>query len=421
MRTPGSKVKKKELARAQHSADGFQPADRSEIDGLRSTMAQQQAAAAAAAALAAEQHAASQRQIKDLRDTINACVIQSERDAAGHAEKLHASRVGFDVKLTGLMRDTAARAKMAAATARANKAALNAAQTRRTLTQVERIAKLRAKNAAEVAVAVKACRVKYDTDMHAQRESAKAAAKAFAEQLAIALKLAQATSGLSTRKIRSKLSQHEKQKRTLGNSPGASQRVRSLAATITAGVRKPQRAARCKKGRDEFSRPSSRARFYERQSKDMESHLRRALGGGCLDVAPSVVLPSEDNGSKCKLETVRNMFAEFFKDHPELWAKVVEDSKVEQVVEERMIAAIRAHWEAVALDVYVLCKLTHRAYQRMINVLSSVWDTNSYTFASLMLPHGTKMCKLLSKKMVLLERTKLSEALDLQVRPKRCH
>lgn len=402
MRKPNRSVKRSDNAKAQNAANGFQPADQSEIDHLTKTVEQLQIAAAVAATAAAQQHAHMHNQIAELRIALDASVTDKEREAAKYKENLRVSRSDYDGKIKGMQR------LLSASTARelARDARQAEPSTRRQASLENRRARLGAENRAEVRAAVEACRVRNEATMHAQRESARAAAKQLRQEHAIALNIAQETTSARIRKQ----VQQMKHRRSIGNAKV------SVAAAIGVGVRKKQRSVG-----GGIIDPRVLKCMAKRKAKEVEAYLVETFGKGCLDGAESLKVPCEaGNNYAGHPQAVRYLFLEFFKAHPELWADVVADSKVEMYAVGRAIDIIRDHWKEVGLNVYQHCKLSQNAYQMMINVLSNVWDSDTCTFQPLTLPQGIEMCKLPSKADILLKRTTIAEALGFQVCPATC-
>jgi hypothetical protein len=156
---------------------------------------------------------------------------------------------------------------------------------------------------------------------------------------------------------------------------------------------------------------SSRNRYWKQASKDLTKVLLVTFGNTCLQGS------SADGTQESIVATSRvtGMFKHFFNEHPLLWDDLLREKRVQLEVEETTIKAIWEHWDRVALSIFMQCELAESAYQILINLLSSVWDSSTCDFQRLELPHGTAMCTLTCKNIVKLRQSALVTHLGLQV------
>jgi hypothetical protein len=156
---------------------------------------------------------------------------------------------------------------------------------------------------------------------------------------------------------------------------------------------------------------ASKNRYWREASNDLTAVLRATFGKACLQGS------SADSTQERLIATSRviGMFKHFFNEHPLLWDDLLREKRVQVGVEEAAIKAIRQHWDRVALSIFMQCELAESAYQILINLLSSVWDSGTCDFERLKLPHGTPMCTLVCKNMVKLRQSALATKLGLQV------
>ena len=127
---------------------------------------------------------------------------------------------------------------------------------------------------------------------------------------------------------------------------------------------------------------------------------------------------SESQGiTKEHADTVQHILSQFFVYNEDVWADILSDKKVEVAAEELAMAKIQKHWESVALQIYMHCGLTEAAYQKLINLLSNVWDPDTASFERVTLDCGTEMPLMLSKDKLLVMKNAIFKELGLEVTP----
>jgi hypothetical protein len=67
------------------------------------------------------------------------------------------------------------------------------------------------------------------------------------------------------------------------------------------------------------------------------------------------------------------------------------------------------------MEIAAHCDLAKAPYQKLVNLVSNVWNSSENSFDPLMLPHGTKMPKLSSKRRLLNMKKEIGESLGLEV------
>jgi hypothetical protein len=145
---------------------------------------------------------------------------------------------------------------------------------------------------------------------------------------------------------------------------------------------------------------------------DLETVLTNTFGGDCLEGITSC---SGQDNIQTASKRVTAMFREFFMRNDALLEDILSNFRVREKVEQEAVAFIQALWDRVALDIALHVDVPDISYQKLINLVSNVWDTAECTFEPLKLPYGTKMAKLCSQKKLGKLKKKLMESLGLQV------
>ena len=159
---------------------------------------------------------------------------------------------------------------------------------------------------------------------------------------------------------------------------------------------------------------SSRLAYWRSQAKWLRRVFLKKYGKDSLlgrAVAQSQGVPKEH------ADVVQQILSRFFLKCQDVWADILTDKKVEVAAEELAMAKIQKHWESVALQIYMHCGLTEAAYQKLINLLSNVWDPDTASFERVTLDCGTEMPLMLSKDKLLVMKNAIFKELGLEVTP----
>ena len=106
-----------------------------------------------------------------------------------------------------------------------------------------------------------------------------------------------------------------------------------------------------------------------------------------------------DAEAKRWVQAPAKVISKLLKSQPDMWQAVQEDMGHHEAkeVEEKMMGAIRQHWEDVALKIYLHLDLTERSYQKLTHLLSKQWNEEEEKRESVQSQYGTSMPNLPSR------------------------
>jgi len=169
---------------------------------------------------------------------------------------------------------------------------------------------------------------------------------------------------------------------------------------------------------------TSHARWMTRQRMDLREHFTKLYGHTWAmkykssDITKaSNLVEVEEPQEGCPTSVFVGILVSFFKSHADLFKDISMQLKIDvaKEAEQRAAWAMEAHYRSMGLAIFCALDMTERRYQALVNYLGNKKATQDGEWARVLLPEGTPIPLLPSKRHVLSQRSRFLHSLGFAI------